>query len=105
MSSEIWERAMAAEERHTEVPFAVRVDGEDGVPVVVEGVIDVVYRTADGWEIVDYKTDDPEGRVDALVAAYTPQVTAYARQWGKLTGRPVRAGLFFVRSDVVKWID
>src|SRR5207249_1182894 len=28
------------------------------------------------------KTDDTEGRLDALVEAYAPQVTAYARQWG-----------------------
>src|SRR5436305_10734819 len=51
------------------------------------------------------KTDDTEGRLDALVEAYAPQVTAYARQWGRLTGEPVRAGLFFVRSDVVRWVE
>ena len=96
---------MRALERYTEVPFAVRTDGEDGVPLVLQGVIDLVYRTREGWEVVDYKTDDTEGRLDALVEVYAPQVTAYARQWGRLTGGPVRAGLFFVRSDVVRWVE
>jgi ATP-dependent helicase/nuclease subunit A len=105
MASEIWTRAMAAEERYAEVPFAVQLDGGSGVPVVVQGVIDLVYRTPQGWEAVDYKTDDPEGRLDALVAAYRPQVTAYARHWGSLVGAPVRAGLFFVRSGAVKWLE
>lgn len=104
MASEIWRRAMRAAERYTEVPFAVRMDGEDGVPLVLQGVIDLVYRTLEGWEVVDYKTDDPEGRLEALVEAYAPQVTAYAREWGRLTGQPVRAGLFFVRSDEVRWM-
>jgi ATP-dependent helicase/nuclease subunit A len=105
MASDIWTRAMGAEERYAEVPFAVQLDGDDGVPVVVQGVIDLVYRTAAGWEAIDYKTDDPEGRLEALVATYRPQVTAYARHWGSLVGAPVRAGLFFVRSGAVAWLD
>jgi len=77
---------------------------DDGLPTVLQGVIDLVYRTPEGWEVVDYKTDDTEGRLDALIEAYAPQVTAYARHWRRLTGEPVRAGLFFVRSGVVKWM-
>jgi len=88
---------------HHEVPLAARMD--DGLPTVLQGVIDLVYRTPEGWEVVDYKTDDTEGRLDALVEVYAPQVTAYARQWGRLTVEPVRAGPFFVRSDVVKWVE
>src|SRR5207247_2087522 len=42
MASEVWGRAMRALERYTEVPFAVRTDGEDGVPLVLQGVIDLV---------------------------------------------------------------
>ena len=95
---------MRAAERYTEVPFAVRMDGEDGVPLVLQGVIDLVYRTPQGWEVVDYKTDDSEGRLEALVEAYAPQVKAYAREWGRQTGEAVRAGLFFVRSDEVRWM-
>jgi ATP-dependent exoDNAse (exonuclease V) beta subunit len=105
MASDVWKRAMGATERHTEVPFAVQLDGEGGVPVVVQGVIDLVYRTAEGWEAVDYKTDDPEGRLAGLVETYRPQVTTYARHWGALVGAPVRAGLFFVRSGAVAWLE
>jgi ATP-dependent exoDNAse (exonuclease V) beta subunit len=106
MTSAIWQRALDAEERLVEVPFAVQGADDDGTPVVMQGVIDLAYRTATGWEVVDYKTDDVEGRLAALVDAYRPQVTTYARHWSALTGgAAVRAGLFFVRSGEMVWVE
>ncbi len=106
MTSGFWQRALEAEERLVEVPFAVRREDDDGTPVVVQGVIDLAYRTATGWEVIDYKTDDVEGRLAALVEAYRPQVTTYARHWSALTGgAAVRAGLFFVRSGEMVWVE
>jgi len=57
------------------------------------------------WEVVDYKTDDVAGCLEALVAFHTPQLTAYAHFWGRITGEPVRAGIFFVRTGEVRWLD
>ncbi len=97
MASDLWRRAMAAEERLVEVPFAVKVSNGDGPPSILHGVIDLAFRSADGWGLVDYKTD----QVDAvtLVALYGNQVRQYAKQWAALTGAPVKyAGLFSVRA-------
>jgi ATP-dependent helicase/nuclease subunit A len=105
MDSAVWKRALAAEERLVEVPFAACRD-EAGTPVVTQGVIDLVYRTTEGWELLDYKTDDPAGRLEALVETYRPQVSAYGAHWAALTGdRPVRVGIFFVRTGTVAWVE
>ena len=54
---------------------------------------------------MDYKTDDVAGCLEALVAFHTPQLTAYAHFWGRITGEPVRAGIFLVRTGEVRWLD
>jgi ATP-dependent exoDNAse (exonuclease V) beta subunit len=100
MASEFWQRALAAAELHAEVPFAVRLEGEPAgdPPGVLHGVIDLAFRTAAGWELVDYKTDQAD--VVTLAGRYGEQVRQYAARWGKLTGTPVAfAGLFVVREQ------
>lgn len=72
ITSGLWQRAMAAEERLVEVPFAVRVPGDGGPSSTLHGVIDLAFRTADGWELVDYKTDQVD--VESLVGLYDDQV-------------------------------
>jgi ATP-dependent exoDNAse (exonuclease V) beta subunit len=97
-----WERALAAEERHTEVLFALRFadDGESGAeqgPIILHGIIDLAFRTADGWELVDYKTDQVDA--ESLVELYGDQVRQYAKHWAALAGAPVKyAGLYSVRG-------
>jgi ATP-dependent helicase/nuclease subunit A len=67
---------MKAEKRHFEIPFAIRTDrselgaagpGGSGLPVILRGTIDLIFREEDrggrndrrhgGWVIADYKTD------------------------------------------------
>jgi ATP-dependent exoDNAse (exonuclease V) beta subunit len=97
MASDLWRRALAAEELHADVPLAVRLEGEDGVPRILQGVIDLAFRTARGWDLVDYKTDQAD--MAELVTRYDEQVRAYATQWARLTGSPVTyAGLYAVRE-------
>jgi ATP-dependent exoDNAse (exonuclease V) beta subunit len=74
-------------ELHAEVPFAVRLEG-DGTPRILHGVIALAFRGPDGWELVDYKTDQAD--VATLAARYGDQVRLYAAQWTALTGGPVR---------------
>ena len=69
-------------------------------PVVLEGVIDLVFREAGGWVVADYKTDvgtDPEfaGREHA----YRRQVDLYAEAWSKLTGDPVKERVLFFTAQ------
>ncbi len=108
-ASELWQRATAAEERHVELPFAAPYAGHEartGVPVTVEGVVDLAFREPDGWVIADYKTDrgdDPE--FEPRKRAYRRQVEIYADCWTALTGDPVseRILLFTALDRAESW--
>ena len=105
-TTDMWRRAMAADERHTEVPFSYAVDAGVGVTPVQHGVIDLVYRKGDAWEIVDYKTDQvTDGEV--LLAQYRDQLVAYVTAWAHVvTVRGlVRAGVHAVRLGSTHWLD
>jgi ATP-dependent helicase/nuclease subunit A len=100
MASDLWQRALAAEELHAEVPFAVRLEGDAGTPRILHGVIDLAFRTSAGWELVDYKTDQAD--VATLAARYGDQVRHYAVRWAALTGEPVvYAGLYAVHRQTL----
>jgi ATP-dependent helicase/nuclease subunit A len=110
--SDLWDRAQEAEVALSEVPFAFRHDGprfhdpeapEEGVPGILEGVVDLAFREADGWVIVDYKTDvgtDPD--FPRRRAAYRRQVELYAAAWEEMTAEEVkeRVLLFTARPDL-----
>jgi len=117
-----WQEAHAGSEVHVEVPFAVRVapavpdvgrgflglsdvEGSPGVqpvPVVLRGVIDVVYLAEGGWRILDYKSDQLDGMADvdaALMARYGPQLGQYRAAWERVTGgRVASADLVALRA-------
>jgi ATP-dependent helicase/nuclease subunit A len=58
--------------------------------LVVEGFIDLVYRTPDGLVIVDYKTDAVPGpAIERRVALYRPQMAAYVKALSDATGEHV----------------
>jgi ATP-dependent helicase/nuclease subunit A len=102
MDSDLWRRAQAGKPCMTEVP--IQFLQSDARPVIVRGVIDLVFRESAGWVIVDYKTDDREGQdveqlVEQLVEHYAEQVRLYAEAWAEITGEPVvETGLYFVRT-------
>jgi ATP-dependent helicase/nuclease subunit A len=125
LASELWRRAAAAPERLVEVPFAVPftaaeyaaalplpVQADTGAageahgeaPIeVVDGRIDLVFRDAGGWVIVDYKTDAAGPDVAAgLLRQYLTQLMLYAASWERLTAEPVtEAVLLFTASGQV----
>ena len=104
--SDIWARAMASSERHSEIPFAVSRDGASGRPEVLEGVIDLVFKDADHWVVADYKTDsgDDPGFVERL-GQYRAQVDLYAECWEQLTGEDVgeRVLVFTAQGRTESW--
>ena len=110
-SSELWARARRAKQHLVEVPFALPVSPEElgrlegHAPTVLRGAIDLVFEEEDGWFLIDYKSDriTAENR-DGLIAFYAPQVSHYQRHWERLTGRPTRAGLFFLETRETVWI-
>lgn len=83
--SALWERALAAELRLTEQPFAIEHD--DGH--WIEGVIDLAFREPEGWVIVDYKTAADDRAYALRLPHYRRQVELYAEAWRRLTGEPV----------------
>jgi ATP-dependent exoDNAse (exonuclease V) beta subunit len=94
------------------------VDRQAGEEVLVPGAFDrvVLWRDAAGAplaaEVVDFKTDDvgepgaPDAaRLDARAAHYAPQMQAYRRALGQMTGLPpgrITARLLFLGADVVR---
>lgn len=104
--STLWERAGRADLRQPEVPFAVRRSGNGDIPRFVEGVIDLAFREADGWVIVDYKTDvgdDPD--FPRRRRAYRRQVELYAACWEEVTGERVKEKvlLFTTMEEEESW--
>ena len=96
LASDMWQQARSALELDAEVPFAARLDAPDG-PTVLHGVIDLAFRTADGWSLIDYKTDQTD--LATLVTRYADQVRQYATHWAALTDESVAyAGLYAVRT-------
>ena len=69
--------------------------------VVLEGYVDLLYRTDDGFVVVDYKTDAvTDDDLDATVSRYRLQGAAYALALEQVTGEPVVACDFvFCRPD------
>jgi ATP-dependent helicase/nuclease subunit A len=108
--SALWRRALAAKRRMVEVPFALTVrSAELGVTegpadTLLTGAIDLLFEEDDGWTLVDYKSDRVAGNLAALTDWYAPQIRHYRRYWERLTGRPTRAGLFFVETGEEAWL-
>ncbi|MCC8109465.1 MAG: UvrD-helicase domain-containing protein [Planctomycetes bacterium] len=99
VASDLWQRAAAADQVFREAPFAVRED-RDGVPTVLHGIIDLVFREEDGWVVVEYKSDRLRS-VTPLAAArrHQAQLDAYAAAWERSRGEPVKEkGVFFARE-------
>ncbi|MFN2633569.1 MAG: UvrD-helicase domain-containing protein [Thermoanaerobaculia bacterium] len=108
--SPLWSRALASRRCLVEVPFALSVPSSDvrvaegPGETVLTGAIDLVFEEEAGWILIDYKSDTVAGNRDALVRFYEPQIAHYRRRWRELTGRPTRAGLFFIQTGETAWI-
>jgi ATP-dependent helicase/nuclease subunit A len=71
-------------------------------PVVVHGVLDLAFEEADGWVIVDYKTDPvPDAATrDAREAHYRPQLGLYAEALAAAGLRVKESRLLFLGEDL-----
>ena len=73
---------------------------------LVEGYVDLVYRSRDGLVVVDWKTDSVagDGGVEAKLARYRLQGAAYAAALEAVTGEPVArmVFVFLERGDAVE---
>ncbi|MCB9898546.1 MAG: UvrD-helicase domain-containing protein [Planctomycetes bacterium] len=90
LAHDVLRAAARADALRRETPMHLRLP--DGT--VAEGVVDLAYRDALGWTVVDFKTDavlDDERR-----ASYATQVRLYARAVGEATGERARGLLLLV---------
>lgn len=94
--TDAWQTLRASPTPHFEWPVSGWSDG--AVPEYVEGVIDAAYRTADGWHIVDWKSDDvSDAEWENRRLAYERQLALYASLLRRATGGIVTAALVRVR--------
>ncbi len=82
----LMQRAARSREFRREVPLMLRL--ADGV--IVEGVIDLAFREASGWTVVDFKTDF---EVSGRLAEYQKQAGLYAEAIAKATSMNATAVL------------
>ena len=95
LSHPLLARARAAARRgdcRREAPVSMRAD--DGA--LIEGVVDVAFREAGAWTVVDYKTDRDLEEADGAIEVYRRQVALYAEMIARATGEPAGAVLMQV---------
>lgn len=116
--SDLWKRIADAEVKHTEVPFSLQigpdhhlytqVNGENNLPIILSGVIDLVFKETDGgWVIVDYKTDRvvQDDDLNMLMEFYSPQVKMYCQVWKEVSGQECNMGeIYFVEKQQLKQV-
>ena len=100
--------ALKAPKLWPEIPVAARLDTPHG-PVVVEGIIDLLYLDHDDrLVIVDYKSDAVanDAEVQAKMEHYQWQGASYAAAVERATGKKVKDVQFlFVRRDQARSIS
>jgi ATP-dependent helicase/nuclease subunit A len=82
-----------ASERYHELPYTRMVSDH-----AETGYIDLLYRSADGWEIVDFKTDAIQSSAHRteLINAYTRQLYRYASVISTLLSENARRRICFL---------
>lgn len=106
----IWQEAQQSQQCFSEAPVAALehdltkfpVQNLSGLPLRLNGTIDLVYKVKDGWKIVDYKTDtiDDDQHLQKLTDFHSGQLKVYSYLWEKLTGeKVVERTLMFVKYN------
>jgi ATP-dependent exoDNAse (exonuclease V) beta subunit len=78
---------------YRELPFAIPM----GKDVLATGQIDLAYRHAGTWIVIDFKTAHLHDRAAAL-EAHGAQLKVYRQALARITGAPVTAALCLLRS-------
>lgn len=104
-SSDLFQKRFKAATVRREFKFSVLVpavwafpasDAQSEEEVLLQGVIDCLLEDADGFTIVDFKTDAVSGAALAARArSYEAQLDAYAMATQRIFGKPVREKILF----------
>lgn len=90
--ADLLDELLTADEVHCEVPFCIKAAGET-LPVLSNGVMDVIYRKNGQWHIVDYKTNED---ASDLAAKYQGQLAVYTEAFFALTGEHAIARIYHI---------
>ena len=88
--ADFWQIALG-HERSVETPFFLAESGR-----LTSGVIDLMFASTEGWQIVDYKTDVNPGELNA---AYQEQLSLYERALAGVGISSARSGIQSVRRE------
>jgi ATP-dependent helicase/nuclease subunit A len=93
--SPLGRRMAQADEVHREYPFSALFEGNEYLPpveagerILIQGVIDCLFREGGQWVIVDYKTDHLDD-AEAFRRRYAVQLALYKQAVEQIGGRPV----------------
>ena len=73
---------------YCEVPFCQKRGSE-----IVHGVIDLLYRCGDAWQIIDYKTNAERKQ---LAEKYAEQLVAYTEAIREIAGAEAATGIYHI---------
>jgi ATP-dependent helicase/nuclease subunit A len=93
----LWQEIRQAGERYHEVPFT-RMTAGGGLDT---GYLDLLYRSAQGWQVIDFKSEalhSPAER-QAAIARSLPQMRRYAQAARHLLRQPARVRLCFLDDE------
>ncbi len=91
LESEMMKRIIRSGNVYKEVPFVFKKDG-----TLFEGVMDIVFKEAEGLVVVDFKTDlVDEKNLKSKVEHYRPQVEVYADAIQTIFGIPPKEVILF----------
>ncbi len=96
--SGLYAKACAAQERYTELPFALPVGGS-----TVRGALDLLFRDdGEGWILVDWKTDyvAEDEAVARAEREHRAQLAVYAQAARAFTGAAPRTFICFLRPHI-----
>jgi len=114
--NDLYYRITKAESKYSEVPFITSVkpgnplyeelkSNSSSKPILLSGTIDLVFKEADGWVVVDYKTDRPQNKKDypRLIEVYQKQIDIYRQVWQEISGEKVKKAVYILLiNDPVK---
>ncbi len=94
-ASAAWKKLMAAGGGRVSLELKLmRRTMEQEVETITEGVVDAAALGPDGWQVVDWKTDDvDEALWSSRQAGYSKQVEAYVEMLVSLSGKPAQGSV------------
>lgn len=95
-------RLLAADKVEREMPFSIMLPAQRFYPelttteelIFVQGVVDALFWEADGWVLIDYKTDRGLSGV-ALQEKYELQLSLYAEAISAILRQPVKESYLY----------